>query len=282
MLGLARYELRQTSDARVLLTEAQLFHRRGPEQVGEVQLALSPELNNQVAWFRDLQPGDWIEVEVRHLLSDGRLVKVPPFRLETEIVRLPPAFPGVMTVQLLSDEDWTGLERVIVAIQKGSDTPTGTFIFDKPAQVQAVNLDMPDPTDRKFRYRTTRAWSAGAVEEDDWVESDVSVVVVGRVAANMLVVDVTPIGPELPQAGIRLIEVELSYIDAENQVRDQQTFVIGARNDRFRWQVPVKNPQWRVYEYRITTHRVTGAPPDVGRWTTTTERILPIPIVATV
>ena len=141
---------------------------------------------------------------------------------------------------------------------------------------------MPDPTDRKFRYRSTRAWSSGAVEEDDWVESDVSVVVVGRVAANMLVVDVTPIGPELPQAGIRLIEVELSYIDAENQVRDQQTFVISARNDRFRWQVPVKNPQWRVYEYRITTHRVTGAPPEVGRWTTTTERMLPIPIVATV
>ena len=108
MLGLVRYELRQTSDARVLLTEAQLFHRRGPDQVGEVQLALSPELNNQVAWFRDLQPGDWIEVEVRHLLGDGRLVKVPPFRLETEIVRLPPAFPGIMTVQLLSDD---GLDR---------------------------------------------------------------------------------------------------------------------------------------------------------------------------
>ncbi len=185
-----------------------------------------------------------------------------------------------MTVQLLSDEDWTGLERVIVAIQKGQDSQTGTFIFDKPAQVQVVSLEMPDPTDRKFRYRMTRSWSSGEVEEDNWVESDVTVVVVGKVAANMLVVDVTPIGTELPQAGIRLIEVELSYIDAENQVRDEKTFVIGARNDRFRWEVPIHDLKRRAYEYRIKTHRITGGPPEISPWTTTTERILPVPIVA--
>jgi hypothetical protein len=281
MLRLARYELRQTPDPRVLLTEAQFFHRRGTDQIGELQLALSPQLTSQLAWFRDLQPGDRIEVEVRHLLSDSRLVKVPPFLLETETVRIPPAFPGAMTVQLLADDDWSGLDRVIVAIQKQPDSPTGTFIFDKAAQVQAVNLEMPDPADRKFRYRTTRTWSSGEVQEDEWVESDVSVVVVGKVAANMLVVDVAPTGVELPQAGIRLIEVELSYIDVENQVRDQKTFVIGARGDRFRWEVPVQNPQRRSYEFRIKTHRITGGPPEVGRWTTTTDRILPVPIVAT-
>ena len=280
MLGLAQYELRQTIDSRVLLTEARLFHRRGGDQVAEVQLPLSAELKNPIAWFRDLQPGDRIEVEVRHLLADGRLVNVPPFVLESEIVRIPPAFPGSMTVQLLSDEDWTGLERVIVAIQKGQDSQTGTFIFDKPAQVQVVSLEMPDPTDRKFRYRMTRSWSSGEVEEDNWVESDVTVVVVGKVAANMLVVDVTPIGTELPQAGIRLIEVELSYIDAENQVRDEKTFVIGARNDRFRWEVPIHDLKRRAYEYRIKTHRITGGPPEISPWTTTTERILPVPIVA--
>ncbi len=60
---------------RVLLTEARLFHRRGGDQVAEVQLPLSAELKNSIAWFRDLQPGDRIEVEVRHLLADGRLVE---------------------------------------------------------------------------------------------------------------------------------------------------------------------------------------------------------------
>jgi hypothetical protein len=280
MLGLARYEFRQTSDARVLLTEARLLHGRGSDnQVAEIQLTLSAEINNQIVWIRDLQADDRIKVEVRHLLADGRLVDVPPFFLESEIVRIPPAFPGFMTVQLLSDDDWTGLERVIVAIQKGQDSQTGTFIFDKPAQAQAVSLEMPDPTDRKFRYRMTRSWSSGEVEEDNWVESDVTLVVIGKTAANMLVVDVTPIGTELPQAGIRLIEVELSYIDAENQVRDEETFVIGSRNDRFRWEVPIHDLKRRAYEYRIKTHRITGGPPEISPWTTTTERILPVPIV---
>jgi hypothetical protein len=91
---------------------------------------------------------------------------------------------------------------------------------------------------------------------------------------------VTPIGTELPQAGIRLIEVELSYIDAENQIRDEKTVVIGARSDRFRWEVPIHDLQRRAYEYRIKTHRITGGPPEIGPWTTTTERILPVPIVA--
>jgi hypothetical protein len=126
----------------------------------------------------------------------------------------------------------------------------------------------------------TRSWSDGKVEEDNWVPSDVPVVLVGKTAANKLVVDVTPVGLELPQAGLRLIEVELSYIDVPNQVRDQKTAVIGSRADRFHWEVALQDPQRRAYEYRVTRHRSAGGPPDVGRWTTTAERLLVIPVAA--
>ena len=115
---------------------------------------------------------------------------------------LPPAFPGFLTVQLISDDDWSGLDRVAITLQKDADSAAGTFVFDQPGKVVAVNLDMPDPTDRSFRYRMTRTLSTGVEEADDWTPSDIAVVIVGNTAPNRLIVDLTPVGPELPQAGI--------------------------------------------------------------------------------
>jgi len=279
LLGMVRCEVRAAPDPRVLMSQVRLVHWRGEEQRAERDFALTPQAPQSVAWFRDFQPGDRLEASSDRLLADGRIVTNPPSPVETEILRLPPAFPGVLTVQLLSDDDWTGLERVVVALQKAPELPTGSFTFDKPSQSVAVNLDMPDPLDRKFRYRATRTWSSGQVEEDDWAETDVAVVVVGRVAANVLVVDVTPVGAELPEAGIRLIEVELSYIDAENLVRQQHTAVIASRSDTFHWQAPIHDPRRRNYEYRITVYRTAGGPPEVGPWITSKDRLLIVPIV---
>jgi hypothetical protein len=280
LLGLVRLEVEGTTDPRVLMTAVRLVQRRGETELAERDLGLTPAAPSQAAWFRDLQPGDGVVATAKHLLADGRAVEAAPFEVDTRTVRLPPPFPGELTVQLVGDEDWTDLERVVVTLQKQEDQPAGTLVFERPGQVAAVNLDMPDPTDRSFRYRMSRTWGTGQVEEDGWVQTDVPVVPVGRVAANKLVVEVTPVGPELPQAGVRLIEVELSYLDPANQVRDIRTAVIRAKADRFRWEVAIADPNHRTYEYRITTHWTSGEKA-VGTWTKSSARILPVPVVPT-
>jgi hypothetical protein len=228
----------------------------------------------------DHASGDRIEARARYLLADGRLTEGEKMDVDTRVLRVPPPFRTALTVQLFADDDWSDLDRVVVSLQKRPDLPTGAFVFDKPGQALAVNLDMPDPFDRAFRYRMTRTWSSGAVEEDDWVETDVPVVAVGRVAANKLSVELTPVGLELPEAGIALIEVDLSYIDAEHQVRDVRTEVIRARADRVRWEPAIRDPDRRSYQYRITVHRTSGER-TVGPWTSSTARILPIPVTRT-
>ena len=166
---------------------------------------------------------------------------------------------------------------MVVTLQKALDQASGTFTFTKGGMSLDVNLEMPDPSDRHFRYRSARTWSDGRVEDEDWVQTDVPVVLVGRTSANKLVVDVSALGPELPEAGVRLIEVDLSYIDAPNQVRDIQKAVIGARADRFHWEVDLRDSNLRQYQYRVTVHRTSGGS-QIGPWTTTSERLLAIPI----
>ncbi len=279
MAGLVRTTVKPGVDTRIALSQVHFTHSRGDNLVGETDLAIAPKAPDTWAWFRNFQPGDQITANVRYLLTDGRIVTVPPLPVDTEILRLPPAFPGVLTVQIISDDDWTGLDRVTVALQKHPDSATGTFVFDKPSQVVAVNLDMPDPTDRMFRYRMTRTLATGVEEADDWIETDVAIIIAGRVSANRLIVDVSPIGPELPQAGIRLIEVELSYLDPEHQVRDQKTVAIAARTDHPRWEVAIQDPSKRTYEYRATVYPLNGGAPHIGHWIKSTDRILAVPIV---
>ena len=280
LLGLTRLDVWGSGEPAAPMTLVALRHTRGGEARAEREIALTPEAPRQPAWFVDYEPGDRIEARPKYLLADGRLVEGDRVEVDTRILRLPSPFAAALTVQLFADDEWTDLDRVAVSLQKRADLPTGTFVFDKPGQAMAVNLDMPEPLDRGFRYRMVRTWSTGAVEEDEWVETDVPVVLVGRVAAHKLSVELRPVGLELPEAGIALVEVELSYIDAEHQVRDVRTEVIRARADRVRWEPAIRDPDRRSYEYRITVHRTSGER-TVGPWTSSTERILPIPITRT-
>ncbi len=277
LLGLFSVDVVASPDERLLATRVTLRHARGDDTLAERELLLRPGEPRQTAWFLGHVPGDSIDASPQHLLSDGRRVDGAPLRVETRVFRLPPPFPGAMTVQLFAQDDWTGLERVVVQIQKREDQPAGTFAFARPGESLAVSLDLPDPTDRTFRYQTTRTWSDGRVEEDAWVTTDVAAVLVGRTAADKLVVDLRPVGVELPVAGVLLVEVELAYIDARNQLRDIQTFVIRALADRPRWEVALRDPTLKHYEYRITTFRTSGER-QVGPWTRTAEQLLLVPI----
>jgi hypothetical protein len=140
-----------------------------------------------------------------------------------------------------------------------------------------VSLDLPDPTDRTYRYRVARTLASGE-QIDDWQKTDASVLFVGRVAANKLVVDVKTLGDlELPEAGISTIEVLLQYLDPDNQVRDIQTAVFRARADTYHWEVALKDPTHRAYQYQVTVYRNSGQQ-QVGPFSTSTDSTLYIPI----
>ena len=280
MLNLWSVEVRASADDRVLMTRVALQQTRGGKPVGDArETMLVPQATRQLVWMRGFEPGDQITASVRHLLKDNRMIELQPFTVETRVVRLPPAFPATMAVQVFSDDDWSGLDKVVATLQKNPDSQAATFLFDKPGMAVAVDLDLPDPVDRSYRYKVARTLEDGTEKEDDWQTTDRSVLLVGRVASDMLVVDVQPVGPELPQAGIYMIEVQLQYLDAANQILNNPTAIIRALADRYHWVVPIKNPNLTSYEYRVTTHRTSGAT-QIGPWTTTSDRILAIPITA--
>ena len=278
LLGLRRIDVEARADERVLIARATVRrHRTGDATVERTLTFAAGGQTTQSAWFAGSRAGDRFEAETEYLLADGRKVRVGVQPVDTRVYRLPAAFPGVLTVHFFSEDDWQDLDRVVVTVQKAPDQASGTFTFTKGGTALDVNLEMPDPSDRHFRHRSTRTWTDGRVEEEDWVQTDVPVVLVGRTSANKLVVDVSALGPELPEAGVRLIEVDLSYIDAPNQVRDIQKAVIGARADRFHWEVDLRDSNLRQYQYRVTVHRTSGDS-QIGPWTTTSERLLAIPI----
>lgn len=281
LLGRRRVEVAMTPDPdRVRATRVKLRHARGAEAVADEELVLTPASPQQAQWLRDWRPGDSLVASVEHLLASGQRVTADPIDVDTTVFRVPPAFPGAMTVNLFAEDDWSDLDRVIVQVQKRDDLPISTVTFTEGGTSAALSLDMPDPTDRRFRYHTVRTWSDGRAEEDDWIETDVPAVLVGRIRANLLVVEPTPLGPELPTAGVLLIEVDLLYVDAAHEFRAQHTALIRARADRPRWEVSLRDPQARSYEYRVTVHRTSGEK-KVGPWTRSSARILPIPVTAT-
>jgi len=279
LLGLWSVEIQGAPDSRVLATSAELRQLRAGTAVGDPRtLTLAASAPTATAWFRDFRPGDTIDCAARHLLKDGRAIDVPAVSVETRLFRLPPPFPGAMTIQIIADDDWTDLQQVVVSVQKSPDQPAGTFVFDHAGAIQTISLDLPDPTDRSYRYKVARTLSSGD-EVDDWQTTDASVLFVGKVAANKLVVDVKTVGAlELPQAGIDTIEVLLQYVDPANLLRDIETAVLRSRADTYHWEVPLKDPTRRSYQYQVTVHRLSGKR-EVGPFSTSADSSLYVPIV---
>lgn len=279
LLGLHPVQVVTVPDpARVLLTRARLRHLRGEEVLEERELVLPADRDRATATFSGMQPEHRLEARFGWLLASGRLLEAPPALVDTAVLHVPPPYAGSFAVQLVSAEDWTDLERLVVHVQKTEGGPGHTVIFDGPGQFRAVALDMPDPTDRRFRYRVQRVFGDGREEHDQEVETDVAVVMVGGTPANRLVVDFEPVGLELPAAGIHMVVIDLLYVDASNQLRHVGQLEIRALADRPRWSVELADPTRRTYEYRITTYRTTGQT-EVGPWTRTAERLVVVPLV---
>jgi hypothetical protein len=277
-LGLWSINLLASPDDRVVIANVAVQQVRAGKEIGDPhQIMVAAPTTSQTIWLRGYQPGDRFVMTLKYLLKDNRIIQLAPVSVDTRTVRLPRAFPGTLTLQIFSDDDWSELDHVSLTIQKTPDSQACTFLFDKPDMAIAVDLEMPDPTDRSYRYKVSRFLADGTEEDDDWITSDRSSQLVGRVAGNMLVVDVVPVGPELPAAGVSLIEVALQYVDAANQVLNNPTALIRAHADKFHWVVPLKNPALTSYEYQVTVHRTSGAT-QVGNWTTSTDRILAIPV----
>jgi len=277
LLGLVRVELRSTADDRVVASAVTVTHRRGDTVLTSRDLALTPARRSVSAVFRDHRDGDRIVLSGIHQLADGRQVAIPQGSVDTAVYRLPDPFAGSVTVLVTTDTTWTDLTHVAVAIAKDEAGVPVTLSFDQPGSL-AVALDQSDPTDRSYRYRVTRV-SGGVTTTDDWTTTDAPILNVGALRTGDLVVDISPVGPELTAIGLRTITVDLVYVDVAHQVRDQHTVVIAARADRFRWDVHLADPTARAYQYRVTRQFLTGEV-RTGPWQDGQDALLPIPVTA--
>ncbi len=281
LLGIYRVDVLAPADPKVKACQVDLSVQRGDAAVGGAQqLVLTPAAPTATGWFRDVRVGDRISAKMTYMLADDRVLVAQPIPVETRILRVPPAFPGAMIVQLFAPDDFRDLERIVVSIQKSETAPVGEVVLDHAGATASIAIDLPDPLDRTYRYRATRTRKDDTIDQDDWATSDRSALLVTPYAANVLVVDVKPVGLELPEAGINLIDVDLEYVDVENQLRATPTAEIHALADTYHWVVPLKDPALRGYRYRITVHRVSGST-DVGPWTASTDRILLVPVAKT-
>jgi hypothetical protein len=273
-LGIVSLEIEAPTDARLAGTLVTITEGDGR---ATRSLTLQPSAPAGTVWFRDHRPGDAITVSGQHVLTDTREIPIPSIVADTLLVRLPDPFAGTITVQVVTDPVWSELTHVDVAIQKDESSPVKTFAFDAPGSA-AVSLDQLDPTDRSYRYRVTRTVS-GVTTVDPWLSGDAPILDVGLAAAATLVVDVEPVGPELPSAGLQLIEVDLLYVDVPNLVRVTHTHLIQARADSYHWVVPLTDPTVRGYQYRVLKTLLAGGQSDTG-WLDGTDPILTIPITS--
>lgn len=286
ILGLRRIELLwpvvspTPGGAPLLAVRARVLVRRG-EQVREATMALLRAETPRVAlWLSDLRPGDLVEVEPTWMLGDGTVLVGDTLPVTGAVVPMPAPIRW-WTVDLVAEADWSDLDAVTVTLEPLPDGDAVVVRVDKAGAARgephSARLTTRSGTGRRYRYRTTRTWADGRVEEDIAAESDLPLLLVGKVAANVLQVEFRPLGPELPQAGLRAVQIEVLYLDVPNLLRVEDTHLVRALADRWTLTIPLADPSARAFEYRLTWFRLDGTQ-QTDSWVRTTERLVPVPI----
>lgn len=278
LLGLRHVEVRlPLAIGDVVVARAELWRTRGEVRESLATITLQPkEQPVGAVWIHDVVPQDRITVVPTWMLSTGAVWTGEPIDAESAIVALPPA-EDAWNVQVISEHDWVDLDKVVVAVAALPDGAPTVLHYTGPDQSHAVRLTAREPGARRCRYTVTRTWTDGRVEEDPPVETDLTVLLVGRIAGSVLQVEFRPVGPELPQAGLRAIEVDAVYVDVANQYRVEDRTVIQAVAQRWTWTVELRDPSFRRYSYRCTWHRLDGRS-EVGPWIETGDRLIPLVI----
>jgi len=278
LLGWRALRVEATADPRVLQSRVTVSHQREGEEIASAELALSGDTWAGDLYFVGVQPADRLVASASHLLEDGRQAHAAPVDVLGTVLRVPPAFPGEQLVTLFAEGDWEGLERLVVTLQKSPDLPGGTFTFERAGSSVTVALPLPDPTDRRWRYRVLRTVD-GVDEEEDWRETDRPAISLGRYSQDVLAVSVEPLGPSFSSVGIHSVQVELRYFDPTHGIREETSLVLRSNVDRQTWKVALADPTVRTWQAQISTFYTSGVTRLVP-WRDQEGTMLVIPIIA--
>ena len=272
LLGLRRLDVLPPHMEGLLTLRLAVSHRRD----GAVLSSQTEQVTGRARFaFLDVRPEDRLLVEPTFFLAPMRIVPGAPVDADAAVLPLPP--PATWrTVEVWSAGDFGGMSQLVATLQ----SPGGDVVlsFDAGDQKRAARLDFGDSDERAYRVRVVKAWPEGRVEEDPWIDTDLPVLQVGPWPADRLVVSIRPLGPELPQAGLRLVEIAFEYLDPANRVRHEDTVLIHSVSEAPQWTAEIVDPARRAYRFRVTLHRLDGTA-DIRPWAESEARLLPIPLI---
>ena len=200
----------------------------------------SSQYQYQLSYF--FLSGQRLDLPVQTGLS-GNLVVNAPFEDTLRVTFVPQgSFPPVSSIVVTArySDPETGFNQQDV---RGFKNLTDTWLWQ---------VRLRDKNKRDFQYRVDVTYHDGSADQGDWQPGVEGTLLVGKVARQILEVNVIPTLLDCQQVW-KLVIVRLKYQDPDNQIDLSQNLMITAANasQPLTWKVPLKNPALHKYTYQI-------------------------------
>ncbi len=217
------------------------------------------------------------EIRLTYIGASGEQVETGWMPMEQDEAIVTDPHPNKLVIRAMVAGDRRNTANLIVDLEYTDEEngihETGTLMFDKENIMKplAWTVNLADPTKRRYRYRMTLITAdTGDFVQTGWIGTDAPTIPVGEKYVRQLTVQV--VTKELAP-GVESVKVELEYDDrdedseggegSEDHVHETETFILGP-NDQNEWQIQLKNPSKRSYQYTITWLRSDGFNPTKG------------------
>jgi len=212
------------------------------------------------------------EYKVTYFLKDGQNIATEWKQETSPNLMINDIFADRLAVKLLASGGFDRIQKMVVDLSY--DDSTHNYSSEKTMELSADQdfatwiLPLWDQAPKGFKYRTTLIYKDSHSDQAEWkTASDSQTIIVGEIIADYLTVDF--ITDLIDFTTIRLVKLNLHYVDAANQIDAIEDVVFtAAKKTAPAWKLPIKNKALKQYTYKVTYYKTDGTHVDSAEITT--------------
>lgn len=212
-----------------------------------------------------------VDYRATFLRADGRTYDVAWQSSSSDLIAITDPVPAKLAVLVVPSGDRSKIENLIVDLKYDDDKnkvhETGSVSFTQETINTAASpwvVQLLDPEQHRYSYSATLVTTDGNVITTGWIQDDRPTLTVGEFDLKRWRVQPQLVGPQLSDQKIDNIMLDLHYEDAANSFTAHKEIVFVQPGIGDTWQLILKDPSVRTYNYTLTYNMSTGFTQKVG------------------
>jgi len=171
-------------------------------------------------------------------------------------------FPDALTVTIVPAGDFSKIQRMMIELTyddaQNNIHQEQTVTFTSLNDMKVWSPHIQNRMKRDYSYAAIVQYKDGTVKQFPPVPTSDTLLFVGDIYKRTFKLDISLTGRPFNETGLNKIVINLTYVDAANQINLAKEVVLSSINDTYEWSFAMMDPNADSYTYQVTYYSADG------------------------